>query len=104
MFEAHSLNSSELFTEQTLLPCKRFNRTHKTTLKPISIWFVEGKRKAADQVIERCVFVYSEYWDDQGNNCFNCQAYHYPEYLTQRDLDRYIDLATQQELHKSLEN
>ncbi|WP_420597856.1 hypothetical protein [Neptuniibacter sp.] len=104
MFEAHSLNVTELFPEQITLPCKRFNRTHKTSLKPISIWFSEGKRKARDQVVERCIFVYSEYWDDQGNNCFNCQAYHYPEYLTQRDLDRYIDLATQQELHKSLEN
>ena len=98
MFEAHSLNSSELFTEQTLLPCKRFNRTHKTTLKPLSIWFVEGKRKAVDQVIERCIFVYSEYRDNQGNCQFNCQAYRYPQCLTQRDLDRYIEVATEQSL------
>lgn len=98
MFEAHSLNSSELFTEQILLPCKRFNRTHKTTLKPLSIWFVEGKRKAVDQVIERCIFVYSEYRDNQGSYQFNCQAYRYPDYLTQRDLDRYIEVATEQPL------
>lgn len=98
MFEAHSLNSSELFTEHTLLPCKRFNRTHKSTLKPLAIWFVEGKRKATDQVIERCIFVYSEYRGNLGNCRFNCQAYRYPECLSQRDLDRYIEIATEQPL------
>lgn len=98
MFEAHSLTSSELFSEHVTLPFQRFNRSHKDTFKPISIWFIEGKQKHRNQAIERCIFVYSEYRDNQGRNRFNCQTYPYPDCLTQRDLDRFIQLATEQPL------
>ncbi|MCP4598842.1 hypothetical protein [Neptuniibacter sp.] len=97
MFEAHSIYSQDLFSANSVsLPCKRFNRTHVETLKPLSIWFVEGKRKLPTGEINKAIFVYSEYRDNKGDQRFACQQYLYPDHLQEVDIERYILLATEQ--------
>lgn len=98
MFEAHSFTSQDLFAEPVALPVKRITRTHAETLRPLSIWFVEGKRKERGKTVEQGIFVYSEYRDDRGNNCFNCQYHPYPDCLQQVDIDRFIEKAINQPL------
>ena len=73
MFEAHTLTAGDF--EQLFIPApcwqKTYCRTHQASLRPLKIWFAEGKRKDHQQVPHRTRFVYIEYQDNQGNNCFH---------------------------------
>lgn len=74
MFEAHTLSADEL--KALLKPAPRwlksYHRTHAATLRPLRIWFAEGKRKDATGVPHRTRFVYIEYRDDRGDNRYRC--------------------------------
>lgn len=93
MFEAHLIPEQDLFFRSVTLPSKSIRRTHKVHLRPVTIWFAEGKKQARGEETFKVIFLYGEYRDDQGENSFFCQSYPYPECLQQADIDRYINSA-----------
>lgn len=74
MFEAHNLTAEDFEQLCKPAPCwqKTYYRTHKRSLRPLRIWFAEGKKKNRERAHHRTRFVYIEYQDNQGNNRFNC--------------------------------
>lgn len=74
MFEAHTLSADE--TVYDLLPDaawqRRYRRLHRSSLRPLTIWFAPGKRKDAQQIPHAVWFIYIEFRDDDGNNRFIC--------------------------------
>ncbi|OMH31709.1 hypothetical protein [Motiliproteus sp. MSK22-1] len=74
MFEAHNLSAEDFEQLFVPAPCwqKTYCRSHRHSLRPLRIWFAEGKRKDGEKVPHRTRFVYIEYQDNQGNNQFHC--------------------------------
>ncbi len=75
MFEAHTLSAEELELHLLPAPCwqKTYHRTHLPSLRPLKIWFADGKRKDQRQRPRGTRFVYIEYQDNSGNNHYCCQ-------------------------------
>ncbi len=74
MFEAHTLNAEDLGLQLVPASCwqKTWHRTHRQSLRPLKIWFAEGKRKDSQQQPHRTRFVYIEYRDNNGSNGYHC--------------------------------
>jgi len=74
MFEASNLTTEDI--KQLCRPGlgwqKTYYRTHASSLRPLKIWFAEGKRKDVHQVPHRTHFAYIEFRDNQGNHRFHC--------------------------------
>ena len=70
MFEAHNFSAEEF--EELYKPAlcwqRIYSRTHKCSLRPLKIWFAEGRKKGKDRLLYSTRFVYIEYQDNLGNN------------------------------------
>lgn len=73
MFEAHTLNAFDADLENADIKNNvhqpnphTFHRRHTASLRPLSIWWVEGKRKDHNQIPQPCWFIYAEFRDDKG--------------------------------------
>lgn len=74
MFEAH-FNTVEDFQglEQSVHSwTKTYYRRHKLGFQPLRIWFARGQRRAKGVGMERKIFVYIEYQDEQENSRYCC--------------------------------
>jgi len=87
MFEAHTLNAFDADLENVgpekldlensdkennihQTGPQRFHRRHTASLRPLSIWWVEGKRKDHNQIPQPCWFIYAEFRDDKGQRSY----------------------------------
>ncbi len=97
MFEAHSFSVSELLHGKPVnaLPAQTIHRRHGESLKPLKLWFVEGRIKPTGEPVCRAVYLYVEYQDDQFQRRSKTLKYRYPQRLTQQHLDRYIQDAVE---------
>lgn len=74
MFEEHTLAADDLepLRQSAHFWKKTYYRIHKKSLRPLKIWFAEGKRKSSNNDHQPTRFVYIEYQDNRGNNRFSC--------------------------------
>jgi len=107
MFEAHTLDSVTLDLTPANSPASidlgdltdnRYHRSHCSSLRPLTIWFAEGKRKDRRGRIEATLFTYIEYRDNLGNQRFHCLEERLTPEPAAARLERLLQQAVSQPL------
>lgn len=52
-----------------------YHRRHQPSLRPLTIWIAQGKRKDCQGRPRPTLFVYTEYRDDRGQRRYCCQEH-----------------------------
>ncbi|WP_027857616.1 hypothetical protein [Marinobacterium jannaschii] len=109
MFEAHTLEYQsqdlEAANSATIdlsalkeITAKQYHRRHDSSLRPLTIWFAEGKRKDRRGRIEPTLFTYIEYRDALGNQRFHCLEEAVKPETCESRLERLLSRAARQSL------